>query len=182
MIKKILVIGPSWVGDSVMAQPLYRRLHERHPGLELHVFAPAWTLPLLSRMPEVAKSHLNPFGHGQLRLGERWKVARALRRENFDQVVVLPNSLKAALIPFLAGIPLRTGFTGELRYGLLNDTRELDEHELPTMVERFCALGEPPRQALHRPIAHPQLRSTPAEQQRTAQRLGLSTPQLHDPL
>ncbi len=157
-----------------MAQPLYRRLHERHPGLELHVFAPAWTLPLLARMPEVAKAHLNPFGHGQLRLRERWRVARALHREGFDQVVVLPNSLKAALIPFLAGIPLRTGFTGELRYGLLNDTRELDEHELPTMVERFCILAEEPRHALHRPIPHPSLRSQPAAQQAVAARLGLS--------
>ena len=54
-----------------MAQPLYQRLHQRHPELELHVFAPAWTLPLLARMPEVAKAHLNPFGHGALRLGER---------------------------------------------------------------------------------------------------------------
>ncbi|RKQ61988.1 heptosyltransferase-2 [Vogesella indigofera] len=174
MIKKLLVIGPSWVGDGVMAQPLYRRLHERHPGLELHVFAPAWTLPLLARMPEVAKAHLNPFGHGQLRLRERWRVARALHREGFDQVVVLPNSLKAALIPFLAGIPLRTGFTGELRYGLLNDTRELNEQELPTMVERFCILAEEPRHALHRPIPHPSLRSQPAAQQAVAARLGLS--------
>ncbi|MDC7697774.1 lipopolysaccharide heptosyltransferase II [Vogesella indigofera] len=174
MIKKLLVIGPSWVGDGVMAQPLYRRLHERHPGLELHVFAPAWTLPLLARMPEVAKAHLNPFGHGQLRLRERWRVARALHREGFDQVVVLPNSLKAALIPFLAGIPLRTGFTGELRYGLLNDTRELNEHELPTMVERFCILAEEPRHALHRPIPHPSLSSQPAAQQTVAARLGLS--------
>ncbi len=157
-----------------MAQPLYRRLHERHPGLELHVFAPAWTLPLLARMPEVAKAHLNPFGHGQLRLRERWRVARALHREGFDQVVVLPNSLKAALIPFLAGIPLRTGFTGELRYGLLNDTRELNEQELPTMVERFCILAEEPRHALHRPIPHPSLRSQPTAQQAVAARLGLS--------
>ncbi|MDC7700469.1 lipopolysaccharide heptosyltransferase II [Vogesella indigofera] len=174
MIKKLLVIGPSWVGDGVMAQPLYRRLHERHSGLELHVFAPAWTLPLLARMPEVAKAHLNPFGHGQLRLRERWRVARALHREGFDQVVVLPNSLKAALIPFLAGIPLRTGFTGELRYGLLNDTRELNEQELPTMVERFCILAEEPRHALHRPIPHPSLSSQPAAQQAVAARLGLS--------
>lgn len=156
-----------------MAQPLYRRLHERHPGLELHVFAPAWTLPLLARMPEVAKAHLNPFGHGQLHLRERWRTARALHREGFDQVVVLPNSLKAALIPFMAGIPLRTGFTGEMRYGLLNDTRELDEHELPTMVERFCILAEAPRTALHRPIPHPSLSSQPAAQLAVAQRLGL---------
>ncbi|MEN3032395.1 lipopolysaccharide heptosyltransferase II [Chromobacterium amazonense] len=173
MKKKILVIGPSWVGDSVMAQPLYRRLHQRHPQLELHVFAPSWTLPLLARMPEVAKSHLNPFGHGALRLAERWKVARQLAKEGFDQVIVLPNSLKSALIPLFAGIPLRTGFLGESRYGLLNDARELDEQELPMMVERFCALAEDKRSALPRPIPNPQLSTDPATQRQVAARLGL---------
>jgi heptosyltransferase-2 len=175
MIKKILVIGPSWVGDSVMAQPLYRRLHERHPGLELHVFAPAWTLPLLARMPEVARAHLNPFGHGQLRLLERWRVARQLAREKFDQVIVLPNSLKSALVPFLAGVPLRTGFIGESRYGLLNDSRELDEKALPMMVERFCALAESRQHALNRPIPHPQLQVQPASQEAALARLALAT-------
>ncbi|POZ62946.1 lipopolysaccharide heptosyltransferase II [Chromobacterium alticapitis] len=175
MNKKILVIGPSWVGDSVMAQPLYRRLHQRHPGLELHVFAPGWTLPLLARMPEVAKSHLNPFGHGALRLVERWKVARQLARESFDQVIVLPNSLKSALIPLFAGIPLRTGFLGESRYGLLNDARELDEQELPMMVERFCALAEDKRAPLPRPIPNPQLSTDAATQRQVALRLGLDT-------
>lgn len=173
MKKKILVIGPSWIGDSVMAQPLYRRLHQRHPELELHVFAPAWTLPLLARMPEVAQSHLNPFGHGALRLAERWKVARQLAKEGFDQVIVLPNSLKSALIPLFAGIPLRTGFLGESRYGLLNDARELDEQELPMMVERFCALAEDKRAALPRPIPNPRLSTDPATQCQVAQKLGL---------
>nr|WP_199066153.1 lipopolysaccharide heptosyltransferase II [Chromobacterium sp. ASV5] len=175
MNKKILVIGPSWVGDSVMAQPLYRRLHQRHPGLELHVFAPAWTLPLLARMPEVAKAHLNPFGHGALRLGERWKVARRLARERFDQVIVLPNSLKSALIPLFAGIPLRTGFLGEARYWVLNDARELDENALPMMVERFCALAEDRKQPVRRPIPHPRLAIDPASQQAVAARLKLDT-------
>ena len=157
-----------------MAQPLYRRLHEHHPGLELHVFAPSWTLPLLARMPEVAKAHLNPFGHGQLRLRERWKVARQLHKEGFDQVVVLPGSIKAALIPFMAGIPLRTGFIGEMRYGLLNDTRELNEQALPTMVERFCILAEPPLHALHRPIPYPHLHSSYSAQLATATKLDLT--------
>jgi len=175
MTKKILVIGPSWVGDSVMAQPLYQRLHERHPGLELHVFAPSWTLPLLARMPEVARAHLNPFAHGQLRLVERWKVARQLAREKFDQVIVLPNSLKSALIPLMAGIPLRTGFIGESRYGLLNDTRELDENALPMMVERFCALAEPRQHAVSRPIPHPVLQVQAASQATALARLSLAT-------
>lgn len=175
MKKKILVIGPSWVGDSVMAQPLYQRLHERHPGLELHVFAPAWTLPLLERMPEVAKAHLNPFGHGALRLRERWQTARQLKAEGFDQAIILPNSLKSALIPLFAGIPLRTGFIGESRYWILNDSRELDEQELPMMVERFCALAEDRNKPLPRPIAHPALVTNAQSRQQTASRLQLDT-------
>jgi heptosyltransferase II len=173
-MKKILIIAPSWVGDSVMAQPLYRRLHERHPGLELHVFAPQWTLPLLARMPEVAKAHLNPFGHGALDLLGRWKTARRLKAEGFDAAIVLPNSLKSALIPFFAGIRLRSGFVGESRYGLLNDARELDESRLPMMVERFCALAEPRDGELPRPIPHPRLRVALASQQATLDLLGLT--------
>ncbi|BEV70755.1 MULTISPECIES: lipopolysaccharide heptosyltransferase II [unclassified Paludibacterium] len=173
-MKKILVIAPSWVGDSVMAQPLYRRLHQLYGDIELHVFAPQWTLPLLARMPEVSQAHLNPFGHGALNLLARWKVARRLARLKFDQAIVLPNSLKSALIPLFAGIPCRTGFIGESRYGVLNDWRELDENSLPMMVERFCALAPSKGQPLSRPIPHPQLIADPARQQATLAELGLT--------
>ncbi|MBV8046552.1 MAG: lipopolysaccharide heptosyltransferase II [Paludibacterium sp.] len=173
-MKKILVIAPSWVGDSVMAQPLYRRLHELHGELELHVFAPQWTLPLLARMPEVAQAHLNPFGHGALSLVARWKTARQLAKYRFDQAIVLPNSLKSALIPLFAGIPSRTGFIGESRYGLLNDWRELDENRLPMMVERFCALGTHRGQALKRPIPYPRLTVEAARQDATLASLSLT--------
>ncbi|MGL6070500.1 lipopolysaccharide heptosyltransferase II [Craterilacuibacter sp.] len=172
-MKKILVIGPSWVGDGVMAQPLYRRLLERNPGAEVHVFAPVWTMPLLARMPEVARAHLNPFGHGQLQLGERWRVARELATEKFDQAIILPGSIKSALIPFMAGIPKRTGFTGEMRYGLVNDMRALDEKALPKMIERFCALAEAPAVAPELPIAHPRLAFNSETGQASAMRLGL---------
>lgn len=174
-MKKILVIAPSWVGDSVMAQPLYRRLHEINGGVELHVFAPQWTLPLLARMPEVAQAHLNPFGHGALNLWQRWKTARTLAKLQFDQAIVLPNSIKSALIPLFAGIPQRSGFVGESRYGLLNDARELDENSLPMMVERFCALAENRNQPLSRPIPHPQLRVNPEHQQATLATMRLDT-------
>jgi heptosyltransferase-2 len=174
-MKKILVIAPSWVGDSVMAQPLYRRLHELHDALELHVFAPQWTLPLLARMPEVAQAHLNPFGHGSLELWRRWKTARSLSALGFDQAIVLPNSIKSALVPFFAGIPLRTGFIGESRYGLLNDARELEVSLLPMMVQRFCALAEAPGQKLPQPIAHPRLNVNTAHQLATLAKLELDT-------
>jgi heptosyltransferase-2 len=138
---KILVVAPSWVGDTVMAQPMFRLLHKRHTHLALDVLAPPFTLPLLSRMPEVHRGIVARFGHGELKFNERRRLAGELQSERYDQAIVLPNSLKSALIPLLAKIPLRTGFRGEMRYGLLNDVRRLDERALPKMVERFAALA-----------------------------------------
>ena len=138
---KILVVAPAWVGDTVMAQPMFRLLHERHAHLVLDVLAPPFTLPLLTRMPEVHQGIVARFGHGELKFNQRRRLARELQAERYDQAIVLPNSLKSALIPLLAKIPLRTGFRGEMRYGFLNDVRRLDEKALPKMVERFAALA-----------------------------------------
>ena len=175
MTYKILVVAPSWVGDSVMAQPMYRRLHEKHPELELHVFAPQWTLPLLQRMPEVSQTHLNPFEHGQLQLLSRYKVAKQLRAEKFDQAIVLPNSLKSALIPFLAKIPLRSGYLGESRRGILNDVRTLEETLLPKMVDRFYALAEPAQTSIELPVPYPVLKINPDTLQNSLTDLHLNT-------
>ena len=138
---KILVIAPAWVGDTVMAQPMFRLLHLRHAHLALDVLAPPFTLPLLTRMPEVRRGIVARFGHGELKFNERRRLAQTLRDEHYDQAIVLPNSLKSALIPLLAKIPVRTGFRGEMRYGLLNDMRTLNEKALPKMVERFAVLA-----------------------------------------
>ena len=162
---RILVVAPSWVGDTVMAQPMFRLLHERHANLVLDVLAPPFTLPLLSRMPEVRRGVVARFGHGELKFSERRRLARELQTEHYDQAIVLPNSLKSALIPLLAKIPLRTGFRGEMRYGLLNDVRRLDERALPKMVERFAALALDRGATLPHPLPAPSL-STNADNAR----------------
>ncbi len=138
---KVLIVGPSWVGDMVMAHSLYRFLRQRTPSLEIHVLAPTWSLPLLERMPEVSAAHELPLGHGEIGLGIRRAVAAKLKLERFDRAIVLPRSLKAALVPFFAGIPVRTGFRGEWRYGLINDMRRFDVARLDQTVLRFLALG-----------------------------------------
>lgn len=140
-----------------MAQPLLMRLKQRDPQPILDVFAPAWVGPLLRRMPEVDEVITNPFAHGELRLGVRWKLARAFARQGYRQAIVLPNSLKSALIPFFAGIPRRTGFVGEMRYGLLNDARKLDAAAYPLMVERFALLAQDAGEPLLRPLPNPRL-------------------------
>src|SRR3990167_5183216 len=142
-MNKILIIGPAWVGDMMMAQVLFQLLRQQNPDCELHVLAPAWSEALLSRMPEIKKSIILPFGHGQLQLRKRFQFAKQLRVEKYDQAIVLPNSLKSALIPYFAGIPKRAGWLGEYRFGLLNDVRYLNKKQFPKMVERFAALAFP---------------------------------------
>ena len=173
----ILIIAPAWVGDAVMAQPLFMRLKQRFPGATIDAYAPPWVAPVLRRMPEINAVIDNPFGHGQLRLCDRIKAARELRTHHYDQVIVLPNSLKSALIPFFARIPLRTGFVGEFRYGLLNDARSLDESAYPLMVERFALLAEPRGQALARPVPNPRLSINQTQQAATLTKLGLTLAQ-----
>ena len=118
---KILIVGPSWVGDMVMAQSLFIELGRIHPGSVIDVLAPAWSKPILQRMPQVNRSIEMPVGHGQTNFGTRRAIAKKLRLEMYDQAIVLPNSLKSALIPYWAKIPKRTGWRGEMRYFLLND-------------------------------------------------------------
>ena len=125
----------------VMAQSLFIALHSRFPGCAIDVLAPAWTLPLLERMPEVSGKISLPLGHGQFAFNARRRLGLELRQENYDWAIVLPNSWKSALIPFFARIPRRSGYVGEWRYGLLNDARRLDKIRLPRTVQRFVALG-----------------------------------------
>lgn len=174
-MNKILIIAPAWVGDAIMAQPMYARLKQRYPKAQIDVLAPAWTRPLHARMAEISEAIDAPFGHGELKLRERWKLALQLKARGYDQVIVLPNSIKSALVPLLAGIKTRTGWVGEARFGLLNDIRKLNPLKLPQMVQRFYALADEKDAPRISVIPHPVL--TISEDSRTAalQKLGLST-------
>ena len=71
----------------------------------------------------------------------RRHFGKNLKKYNYDQAIILTNSLKSSLIPFFARIPIRTGWLGEMRYGLLNDIRYLDKNKNHLMVEKFAALS-----------------------------------------
>jgi heptosyltransferase-2 len=170
---KILIIGPSWVGDMVMAQSLFIALKQNHPGCEIHVLAPGWCRDLLAHMPEVSGAIDMSVGHGELGLGKRRTIASQLQAARFDQAIVLPNSFKSALIPWFARIPVRTGWRGEARSLLLNDWRVLDKQMYPLMVERFVALAFPAGQKLPVPLPRPALRVSDQDIQRVTGKLQL---------
>ncbi len=159
---KILVVAPAWVGDMVMAHCLVRVLRSVHPDCEIHMLAPPAVEPLAQRMPGVAASHVFALAHGELALNRRRDVALEMRGHEFDQAIVLPNSFKSALVPLWAKIPRRTGWSGEMRYGVLNDRRILRKFHLPLMIERFMALALQPGQLLDKPYPLPQLQADAA--------------------
>jgi heptosyltransferase-2 len=151
-VPRVLVVAPNWIGDALMAQPLFTRLREKRPGLELDVLAPPWVAPVVRRMPEVREVISAPFRHGGLQLRERWKVGRALRGRGYEQAIVLPNTWKSALPPFFADIPLRSGYVGESRYGLLNRLYRRPDRRMREHYARLAeAPGEEPRGALPQP-------------------------------
>lgn len=171
---RVLLVAPAWVGDMVMADTLVQLLRQRRPGVQVHVLAPPATRALAERLTGVAASYELAVGHGEFGLGRRRTVARSLRRQSFHQAIVLPNSWKSALIPWLAGIPRRSGWHGEARYGLLNDRRRLDRQRHPLMIERFMALALEADEELERPYPSPALRVDPDNQARLLESLGLT--------
>jgi len=140
---KILIIGSSWIGDLVLAQSLFKVLYAQYQQPRIDVLAPAWSRPVLDAMPEVHQSMDMPVGHGELQLKQRKHIANKLQVSAYDWAIILPNSFKSALIPWLAKIPIRTGWRGEFRYGLLNDIRTLDQADFAMMVQRYVGLAYP---------------------------------------
>ncbi|MEX0449077.1 lipopolysaccharide heptosyltransferase II [Spiribacter sp. 221] len=181
----VLVVGPGWVGDMVMAQSLFKALRQEKPARAIDVITPPWGQALLERMPEVRNPIPLAVPHGEPGLGRRWKLGRALRVKDYTQAIILPRSAKAALIPWIAGIPRRTGYLGEYRYGLLNDIRPLDRQSHYRTVDRFVALSGPPAsgsgEAAERSATgtdridglQPALRSSPSQTSSTIQALGI---------
>lgn len=134
---RALVIAPQWIGDAVMSQPLVAAVCDR--GAVVTVAALPWVAPVYRAMPGVAAVLVLPFAHGRLDLGERWRIGRSMSRR-FDTAYVLPNSIKAALVPWFAGIAHRIGYQGEGRALLLNQ-RLPNPAGRPPMVDFYLALA-----------------------------------------
>ncbi len=171
--QKILVVGPAWVGDMVIAQALFLQLQKLQPGCRIDVLAPPGVLPLLQFMPQVRRGIALEVQHGKLGLRRRWNIGRRLRAECYDRAIVLPNSLKSALVPFFARIPRRTGWQGEHRHGLLNDLRRPAAQHPVREADRFALLASP-ADAECGPAPPPALRVDERQARALTQRLELS--------
>ncbi|QGZ39508.1 lipopolysaccharide heptosyltransferase II [Pseudoduganella flava] len=171
-MSRILIISPNWIGDAVMAQPLLQRLRAAHPDAPIDVLAPPPVAPVWRQMREVDEVIQTTFRHGALQLRERWRLARVLHRRGYAAAYVLPNTLKYALIPWLAGIRRRVGYKGESRYGLINVMHHDDVPPRP-MVPFYAALAQAPGAPLQS-APRPALQVTPEQVQAACAKAGVA--------
>ncbi len=168
---RILAVAPNWIGDALMAQPLFARLRQKTPGLTLDVLAPEWVAPVARRMDEVDEVIAVPWRHGALDLGARWRLGRELRARGYDRAIVLPNTWKSALVPFFAGIAVRAGYIGESRYLLLTELYRKDS--AASMALHYARLAEPPASVCDEPLENPHLTVTAQEVESVKRRHGV---------
>ena len=159
----------------VMAQSLFRVLKQREPERELDVLAPEWSLPIVARMPEVRTGIASATAHGEVGLGTRRRIGKRLRDNGYDRAIVLPRSYKSALIPWFAKVPVRTGFRGEMRFGVINDMRPFDREVLDQTVKRFVALGLDNDETLPDVLPNPALAVAADNQRKAMRELGIAT-------
>ena len=133
--------GPSWIGDTVLAQPLFKLLHARHGALALDVLAPAWTFLSSAHARGAARDRESRRPRRAAAGAAAANRRASSRAKTTTSAIVLPNSFKSALVPWLAGMPRRTGYLGEMRWGVLNDARRVDEEALPQIAQRYAALS-----------------------------------------
>ncbi|MCC5793957.1 MAG: lipopolysaccharide heptosyltransferase II [Chromatiales bacterium] len=156
-----------------MTQALVQVLLDIAPGHQVDLVAPDWATSLVARMPGVSQGWALAARHGELGLAMRWQLGRKLRHEGYTRAIVVPRSFKSALLPWFAGIPQRTGFATEMRFGVLNDRRPLDRSRLDQTVKRLIALGLPAGAPLP-PAPEPRLE----RDDRNLERLRAAIPQL----
>ena len=158
----------------VMVQSLFIALKRQNSSNIIDVVAPAWSAPILARMPEVRNVVTVNLQHGKLQLAERYRVGKSLRGE-YDRAIVLPRTFKSALIPYFAKIPKRTAYRGEMRFGIINDMRKLDTNLTYKAVEKYLQLGALSSQLTTAPKIHfPKLVVDKEKRHKTAVRLGIN--------
>jgi heptosyltransferase II len=171
--RPILIVPYMWIGDFVRCHSVIRLLNERFPDRPVDVLTTAMVAPLLDYMPGVRKGIIFDLPRKRLAWPLHRALAARLRGEGYGDALIMPRTWKSALAPALAGIPVRTGFLGEMRFGLINDLRP-GEKALPRMVDRCAALALPKNAVLPADWPHPQLVVPHEEVMRWRERLGLT--------
>ncbi len=118
-IQRLLIRSTNWIGDAVMTTPAIRAIRKRFPNTHISLLAKPWVVPVFENSEHIDRlliyddkgRHKGFFG--------KFRLARDLKKYHFDATILLQNAFEAALITFLAGIPIRIGYNTDVRQLLL---------------------------------------------------------------
>jgi heptosyltransferase-2 len=138
----ILIVPYLWIGDFVRCHSVVKLLRQRFPDRPVDMLSSTLCKPLTDYMPGLRQAIVVDLPRNRLALAQQSALANRLKGEDYGTALIMPRTWKSALAPYLAGIPERTGFVGEVRFFLLNDLR-YGERTLPRMIDRCAALALP---------------------------------------
>jgi len=171
--KPVLIVPYVWIGDFIRCHSVVKLLRSQAPDRPVDMLSSTLCAPLADYMPGLRKAIVFELPRRQIAFNRHRQLAARLREENYSQALVMLRTWKSALAPFLADIPLRTGFAGEFRFGLLNDVR-WGERKLPRMIDRMGALALPKHAALPADWPLPELKVPSVEVERWRAQRGLA--------
>jgi len=155
--KPVLIVPYVWIGDFVRCHSVVKLLQAQAPGRPVDIVSSTLCAPLADYMPGLRRVIVADLPRRRLGIARQRELAAKLRAGDYGQVLVMSRKWKAALAPWLAGIPVRTGFAGEVRIGLINDMRH-GESQLPRMIDQMGALALPKGASLPAEWPLPELR------------------------
>ena len=139
--EKFLIIAPSWIGDLIISQSLLKYLKKEYPNCQIDMIVRPELTNLVKMMPEVKNIYPLDIKHKEFGLIKRHILAKEIKKHLYSTSIILPNSFKSAIIPWLANIPVRIGYNRELRLFLLNKKYSLIKHK-DSMVNRYLKLAD----------------------------------------
>jgi lipopolysaccharide heptosyltransferase II len=138
----VVIIPFVWIGDFVRCHSVVRLLRAQNPDRAVDIVSSTLCAPLADYMPGIRRTIVADLPRRRLGVAQQRQLAGRLREAEYGQALVMSRKWKAAIAPWLAGIPVRTGFAGEFRFGLLNDVR-FGERRLPRMIDQMGVLALP---------------------------------------
>jgi len=169
----VVIVPYVWIGDFVRVHSVVKLLKAQSPERAVDMVSSTLCAPLADYMPGLRAAIIADLPRRRLGLAQQRALAADLRERHYGQALVMSRKWKAALAPWLAGIPRRTGFVGEWRYGLLNDVR-YGERKLPRMIDQMGALALPANGALPPEWPLPELKVPAREVDAWCTRQGLA--------
>ena len=142
----ILIRGTNWIGDAVMTLPAIAAIRKTFPESKITILVKPWVADIFRLCPDIDEIMLFQSPGPHEGLAGKWRIARDIRKKQFDAAILLQNAIEAAIIAFLAGIPVRAGYNSDGRGLLLTHsvqrTKAIREvHQTDYYLEMVKALG-----------------------------------------